>query len=488
MKKFFGRYLWLVGGLAAAAAPARAQQVPGLVSSNYGGLYRATYNPATLGGSRYRWQLNLATPGSTINGRYFNFLGKNSLFYPLLAPHTTDELYGRSRTMGSVTQADPLHLVSDIRWPSLLVSPGRRHGLALQLRSRGYVQGETLPAGIRTLYTKRLDSPATPVEEGTWGDFRLLQQSFSEVSLSYGLLLLDLTAHKLRAGGTAKKIVGARVAYLRGTVAGYQIRPTGKQPDEKELVLNEFSYESGYSHPNQPLNLRALTNPQQYAQGWGYDLGISYELGAVWEKGKIDNDARPGYLLRLAASLTDLGAIRYHTADSRVASGRQSRAVIGQSTLETIADGSADGFMSVFPGQSVGTLAGEAQLPAALHLEADLQLFRSFFINASQTRRYGTPTGPLDLLQPNVLTLTARFEGEDNDIAFPVSFIEGNTRPALGLAARFGPIFAGFSHFSGLLNRWPGPPDGVVRIRSSYAYVGFSVWKLKKKKQKKAGS
>ncbi|HEV7349164.1 DUF5723 family protein [Telluribacter sp.] len=456
--------------------PVRAQQVPGLHLSNYGGLYRATYNPAALGGSRYRWQLNVASLGSTINGRYFTFLGRNSLFYPLLAPHSTDELYGRSRTMGSLSQGDPVYLASDIRWPSVMVSMGRRHGIAFQFRSRGYVTGENIPAGIRTLYFRRLDTPATPVEQGEWGEFRLLQQSFSEASFSYGILLLDLPAHKLRAGGTAKKIFGARAAYLRGTVDRYQIQPVATSETEKELVLNGFTYESGYSQPNQPLRVSDLFDAQQYAQGWGYDLGASYELGSVWDKGKIDNDARSGYLIRLSASLTDLGAIQYQTASSQVTAGQQSRTVIGQEALETMADRSADGFIDLFPAQSTTTLAGEAPLPAAVHLEADLQLMRSFFINVAQTKRYGQPEGPLAISQPNVLSITPRFEGEDNDIAFPISFIEGNKTVTVGLLARFGPIFAGFSNLGGMLKgraAIPGAP------RASFMYVGFSLWKLK---------
>ena len=82
----FFRYFALLLLIVLTLPTARAQQVPGLHFSNYGGLYRTTYNPSVLGGSRYRWQVNFTTLGSTINNRYFIFLGRNSLFYPLLAP------------------------------------------------------------------------------------------------------------------------------------------------------------------------------------------------------------------------------------------------------------------------------------------------------------------------------------------------------------------------------------------------------------------
>ncbi len=229
----------------------QAQQVPGLSLSNYGGLYRVTQNPSVLGGSRYKWQVNLVTTGSTINNRYFIFFGRNSFLYPLLVPHSTDELYGRSRTMGSVTQGDPLYVASEVRWPSVLFSVGKSHGFAFQVRSRGFAQGNNIPKAIRTLYYKRLDSPATPTTSGTWGDFDLGQQNFSEASLSYGLQLVNLRSQKLKIGGTLKRVFGARVGYLRGSADQYETRPVaGGETDEKELVVKNFTYESGYSQPN----------------------------------------------------------------------------------------------------------------------------------------------------------------------------------------------------------------------------------------------
>ena len=129
-----------------------AQQVPGLSFSNYGNLYRTTQNPSVLGGSRYKWQVNLVTAGSTISNRYFIFFGRNSFLYPMLVPHSTDELYGRSRTMGSVTQGDPLYVASEVRWPSVMFSVGKNHGFAFQVRSRGFVQGNNIPQAIRTMY------------------------------------------------------------------------------------------------------------------------------------------------------------------------------------------------------------------------------------------------------------------------------------------------------------------------------------------------
>lgn len=474
MKKQLFNLTLLIGFLARSAD---AQQIPGLVASNYGGLYRATENPSAIAGSRYKFQVNLGTIGSSINHRYFVFLGKNALFYPLLAPHSKDELYGRSRTMGSLTDKDPIYLASEIRWPSAMFSIGKYQGVAFQLRTRGFVQGNNVPDDIRNLYFKRLDTGLDEVARQEWGDFHLVQQSFSELSASYGVQMLDLEAHKLRVGATVKRIFGARIGFVNGSVNNFQVSRVAAGTDENQLILNDFSYESGYSQVNQKMKLGNLFNSDKYAAGWAYDLGVTYELGDYWHNEDEAFDQSPAYLLRLAASLTDIGSIKYKTQNSRVVSGYQEQAVIGQKELEIIGNEGADGLMNLYPETSDTTFNRNVRLPQAIHLEADIQLVKGFFLTLAQTKRYRARTDhPLDLTQPNVFTITPRFEDEDSDFAFPISFIKGNKRVSLGAMAHFGPVFIGFSNINGLVKK-----GGA---RGSMAYVGLSVWKLKGWKKK----
>lgn len=452
-----------------------AQQIPGLQYSNYGGLYRATYNPSVLGSSRYKWQVNLGSLGGSINHRYFRFIGKNSLLYPQLAPHSTKELYGRSRTMGSLTGGDAVNLASEIRWPSILISLGQNHGVAFQFRTRGFVQGQNLPEPIRNLYFKRLDTGSTPaVLNQNWGDFNLVQQSFSEASASYGVALLNTESHKLKIGATVKRVFGARIGYLKASVENFDIRSVNSETSE--LVLTNINYESGYSQVVQPRKPGKLFDTGQYGSGWGYDLGASYELGSFWGRGKEAYDMSPEYLVRLSASLTDIGSIDYHTNGSRMIKGSQVRTIIDQTALEKISDQGPEGFMSLFPAESDTTFSQNVRLPQAMHLEADFQLVKGFFLNVSQTKRFKTQAREaIDVFLPNTFTITPRFEDEDSDFAFPITFMEGNKKASIGFAAHFGPVFLGFSSLNALMKRTGG----------SMVYVGVSAWKLKDSKKSK---
>ena len=454
-----------------------AQQIPGLENSNYGGLYRATYNPSVIGGSKHKWQINIGTIGGSINHRYFVFLGKNSLLYPLLTPHSTKELYGRSRTMGSLTE-DQIDLVSEIRWPSAMISIDSRQGIALQFRTRGYVGGNNIPESIQNLYFRRLDTQNTPpLTNQSWGDFNLVQQSFSEMSFTYGVQLVDFEGHKLRVGVTGKRIFGARIGYLNASVNNFSIRPEVGNEESSEVLLSGLNYESGYSQAVQKMKLGNVFDSEQYGNGWGYDLGVTYELGSFWGRNKEGYDDSPEYIVRLGASLTDIGSIRYKTSNSRVISGQMNQYVLGQQQLENISDKGPEGFMGLFPAETDTTFTKTVKLPQAFHLEADIQLVKGFFLNLSKTTRYNPRKGEvLDVYQPNSFTITPRFEDEDSDFAFPISFIKGNNRPSIGAVGHFGPIFLGFSNVNGLIKK-----GGA---RGSMVYVGVTAWKLRRDKVK----
>lgn len=456
-----------------------AQQIPGMQFSNYGGLYRASYNPSVLGGPRHKFQINVLTLGGSIKYRYFRFIGENSFLYPVLAPHSTKELYGRSRTMGSLTYKDPIFLTGEIRWSSASFALGKYHGVAVQLRTRGFVLGRNIPAAIDNLYMKRLDTGSTPpLANEAWGDFSLVQQSFSDLSFSYGAQLLDIEGHKFRVGVTVKRVFGARVAYLKGNADRYSINPVkASDPEISQLEIDNLTYESGYSTPNRKMGLGNLFDSGKYGSGWGYDLGFSYEIGSVWKGRKEVYNDSPDYLLRLAGSLTDVGSVKYNTSDSRVVRGTHHDVVVGQKELETISDRGPEGFMSLFPGDSSAAFAQKAKLPQALNLEADLQVFHGFFLNLSHTSRLkSSGTNSLDMYVPNTFIITPRFEDEDSGLSFPISFIQGNNRPSIGLAGHFGPVFLGFSNVNGLMK------SGGAR--GSMMYIGFTAWKASRKKDK----
>lgn len=453
---------------------AYAQQIHGLEISNNGGLYRSTYNPATLGGTRYKFQVNVLSMGGSINHRYFRYIGKNSFLTPILASGSEKEIYGRSRTMGTLTDKDPIYLMSEIRWPSVLFSVGEKHGFAIQMRSRGYIQGNNLPETIQQLYTKRMDTDLAVTESGTWGLFNLSQQSFTDLSVSYGVSLIKSDFQHLKIGVTGKRITGARLSYIQGDINNYKVITPSDPALSKELILEKANFESGYSSPLKKTGLRPVLDGNNYGNGWAFDAGITYEIGSVWTKNKEEYNNSPDYLVRLSASITDMGSINYNHTNNYTEMGTAENVSISQVELEKIADKGAAGFMEVFNGTEADEMTQyNPKLPSALHMDIDVQLARSFFVNVSKTTSLNSQDENFkNIHQLNYLMITPRFEDDDFDLAFPITFIKGNQKPNIGITAHFGPLFVGFSNITGIIR-------GQEK-RSSMGFVGLSVFKFKK--------
>lgn len=452
----------------------KAQQISGLDLSNYGGLYRVTYNPSTLGATPYKFQVNGLTLGGSIGRRYFDFFGKNSFLTPILASQSTDEIYGRSRTMKSLTD-QRINLQSEIRWPSVLFSVGKIHGFALQARTRGFIYGYA-PSTIKTLYAQRMDNDL-PINPSPISNphIELNQLSFSDISFSYGISIINKKAHKLKLGITGKSITGARLSSIQMTADNIAVNTT--TPDAKSLDFTNVSYSAFYTNEMIEQKLPPVFNTSKYGSGWAYDWGISYELGNnIWKNNKESFDTSPTYFLRLGASMTDIGNIKYKPSNISYKSGEVPQLTIGQTEMEQIANYGAKGFMNLMPPTSYDTLLMKtASLPTVLHLEADLQLAKSFFINVSNSQglvssKPDAPQGNIDY--PDYTRITPRFEGQDFDLAIPITLIE-NQKAQVGLTAHFGPLFVSFSNITGIFE--PKEKKGATM-----AYIGLSVFKLKK--------
>lgn len=447
-----------------------SQQMVGRHTGNYAGLYRATFNPSAIVGTRYRYQINLITFNATVNNRYFKYFRSDALFHPFRNPYAANEMYGKSKLTGTLTEIPNVNVLAELRTPSGFVAFGSKQQFAVgvQTRLRGFVQGTGVPPIISEVYTKRLDFGDVKASSGSFKDFTVSQQTFFETALVVAAMPLHVEGLiKLKVGGSVKWLSAGRNVFLKINSANYNVRVLNAE--EAAMDWSNVNYEYGYTQPVEPFSLGSLFS-SNYGSGMAYDLGVTLELGQI----RHHEPYRSNYILRLGAALTDAGRISYPNGGGKMYRGTLAKTTFDQEKIIAIGDNSVKALETIFPKTNAKPYDLTTTLPQTLNLDADVQFAKSFFINASYLKNQATGALPNYIQQPDALIITPRFEDEDAEFTLPISWVAGNSSPTVGFSLRLGPAFIGFSNFSGLLK--------IHAPRATMAYFGINLWKLNQKK------
>lgn len=445
------------------------QEFIGQHSSNYAGINRATFNPSSIAGTRYRYHINLISWNATVNNRYFKYFRTDALFHPFKNPYTETDMYGKSKLTGTLTQGEHVNVTAELRTPSGYVGLGKNNWLVVgfQSRMRGFVQGSGVPSVIFDSYKNRLDDGLTKASSGSFKDFTFNQHSFFETGLTFAAMPIRIEGLiRVKVGGTIKRLSGARNVYLNIKSAAYQVRPLNQE--EYVLDMSNVNYEYGYTQPVKSFSLGSLFS-SDYGSGAAVDLGATVELGRI----RNHSQDRANYILRLGAAITDAGKITYPNTGKQY-SGTLSKLTVNQEKIINIGNNSVKNLEATFGKPDSRDYSYSTQLPRTVNLDADVQFARSFFVNATWSKPTNTGALPTYIYQPELFALTSRFEGEDVEFTLPVTWIQGNQNPTIGFSVRFGPAYIGFSNFGALVNK-------SVQPRGSMAYFGIQLWKLNEK-------
>ncbi|GAB3333207.1 hypothetical protein GCM10027299_40450 [Larkinella ripae] len=466
MKNYVSR-LFLAVLVGCGSSTVWAQYHPGLVSSNYGGIHRMLQNPSSIAGSRYKFQFVAFTGHSSVNSLYTKYVAKG-LFQTIQLPYSRG-LSLPLRTVGSITNAPRTTAYSEILGPSFLINVDGNQTIALHTRMKSYLYGSALPENLTEAYRNRLFYRNLQPSSGNF-DFGLAHNSYGEVGLTYGLQVFDGHWHRLKIGATIRRIVGAQLSYLnaRGNYAILQ----NNGDVEKTLALTNLDYELGQTTARKDFSLGSVFS-SAYGSGWGYDFGATYEIGKRttgrgYNSQTPTKDPRPAYWLRLSAALMNGGSISYPAGQAVTGSGPLT---FNQPELEQLGNAPMDYLTAKSDNSSQSYEPGKVALPRMLHLEADMRLARSFYVNGLSMNNL---TSGATVRMPNMLIITPRFEDEDVEFGLPVSIIGPDSRVAVGMSTRLGPIHLGFSDMRRLFSK-------KGENRSSLVWIGFSVWKWRKK-------
>lgn len=444
--------------------------------SNYSGANGVYLNPSSIAESKYAYHLNVWGHGANI---YNNYLSYNSPFGIRDWIQSDNDVYKNSNGNIDFNQAwlsemdnsgtKQLSLTRDIRMPGFMFPVGPNANMSINLRQRSGVQAfgvaepfaRVLRNGIDTNNAKLFggSNPLSVGELYNTGNFSSTVENYQELGITYAGNWSRTEKHSFNAGATLKLIRGLGGAYLNSSGGQFSI----DNSDSITLIGGTYDYgHTAYTNIRQPIENDYQILYPSAGSGFGFDIGLTYMYNPDKSKynkayGCNENELRDNYLLKLAASVNDLGFINYNDAKSYTKSINTSGLSINHGMVGSFNNKAVDGF-DTFNASTVNKLGFSqsngyvSQLPTALNVTADIRATKRFFVgvNWNQDLKKNSATG---LRSTSYLAVIPRFEFRGLELSTPIVWGQNYQDLNLGLYARLGPFFLGSENINGLLNK-----------------------------------
>ncbi|MDO5105090.1 DUF5723 family protein [Capnocytophaga sp.] len=419
----------LLFGAALFSLAATAQQsFSGVNTSQFGGMYKGTVNPANFVDGITRFGFNVVS----VDGSF----GNNKMGLGFDLQKSFDKFTANIQGNNDIRA----NLGADILGPSAYFHVGRRNAFAVTTRARVLGRIHDMDAKLVQSF---LSSVSNLNENGgyqlTIDKQSVTMNAFSEIAFTWSRLIAKDDHQAFKAGITMKIVRGSASMHagftdINGTISGKLQEKNG----DKYLDITVDGGENakfivGNGGVDLSKNPSAGDLFKAQTTGVGFDLGFVYEYR---QEGCPSCTFTP-YDFKVGASFTDIGRLKYTATD-------QSREyTLNQGThqikLSDIQQSITTGFVTEtsLKGQTV-----RSSLPTAFRLNADVRLTGPLYVDVSTNINLTNSSKEYNASYANSLVVTPRAEWKYFGVYLPIS----TTRDAgfnMGTALRLGPLFIG---------------------------------------------
>ncbi len=477
----------LAGGL--AGGPAHAQHLLGVSNSNYAGVNGIYLNPSSIADSRFGFHLNFFTIDGNFTNNYYRYTGPYSLLS--MAKNGFDGEYGltdKNLIANSSSKPKSGMLGGDVRFfPSFMLKLSPRHSIALTGRTRFMTNFNNISQElINNIENGSQQNYLNKPFSNTYGNLNV--NAFMETGLTYARIIMDNDRHFLKGGLTIKRLSGLYSAYMNVKDLDYEIKEDAD--GETYLRARKLDVQYGYSRMEfdsfQSSQIRDALTFKAPGNGWGFDLGFTYEFRPDIDdfrytmdgKERLDN-RKNKYKYRVGLSLMDIGGIRYQqTQYVRAYDIVRNNYDVRIEESDGLEGDKIDQILSVQPGER--RTAFTSGLPTALHLNFDYHLTRKLYLNTAiiQNMRGKNAVGAR---YGSLVSVTPRVETRWFELSAPMTVFNNYQNFALGSMVKLGPLFVGSDNLMAVFH--VGQPFGA----NIYAGLTLPIYKGKKKDKDKDG-
>lgn len=410
----------------------------GFRTDNYNGVSGGFFNPANLGDSRYKIDVNILGINLLAANNNVDFsLGKLS--------DIVDSDSGLvNKLVGNGGKSSVLVNLA-VHTPSVAYRIDENTTVALLTRTRMLFNITDFDGTLINSVSNEL-SGSGPYTISNSTNMRMNVNAFSEFGAAVGRVLLNQDRHFLKAGATLKYMAGIGNAYFqlnnfKGTA--------GADIDGRNAYITDASGRIAVGAGGLDINNLGDVDPSFKGSGFGADLGVVYE----YRPESLSDNANK-YLFKLSAAILDIGSIKYNrTGDANAAYDINIPASQKFSMDAFSNSSSVQDFKNVFdanPGNfsKVAALSDgsyKVSLPTTIQLGADVRAMNSLYVAAfCQLAVSSNETKAYNPQYRSSITITPRYETRMFAAYLPLSYND-MSKTNVGIGLRAGPVYIGSS-------------------------------------------
>lgn len=325
----------------------------------------------------------------------------------------------------------------DILGPGASFLVKKKYSFAITTRTRTLANVDNLNNGVFRLF----GNDVADTIQYRLNDLSVVTQLVSEVNLAYAGYLYTAEGHSLKGGVDVKFLIGSGAAAVGVPDMSFYI-PGGNEVSNVNGHLN-VDYTP---YANQWLshgNLFSYLGNRTNNFGLGMDMGLVYE----YSQGYGMELPKDGYLVRVAASITDIGSINY-TASTTSGSYNVKADTFSVGSVDKNPDATYGYNIQKHINDSTFRQTGSDNkfrvgLPTALHLNADIALFSFFYLNTDALINLRKPSADKYASHyVSTFCVTPRFEWKHLGLGIPF-YTNAYKQGGFGCIIYLGPLYIG---------------------------------------------
>jgi outer membrane protein OmpA-like peptidoglycan-associated protein len=444
-----------------------AQEMMGLHTSNWAGVYSLGFNPAEIGDNKYKFHMNLIGLNSKFSN---NFLSIDSLPYLIenSATEFTGSKYQNHFSLSKNGNDKEVYQFNKINMPlSFMWNINKKHSVAFAYNLNSLLNVDGLSENFtRYLYDSK-DTSKHILSNNS--NFNLNYMLYADFGVTYSRTLIDKGNHHLRAAATLKYNVGLTNIHLYAEDLEIDIKNSTMFKTLNGKVSSGSTYLPGIDNVN-ASNATAsseIDSVKKYFRGgaFGGDIGFVYEFRENQEKYTYTMDCKehtrydlPKYKYKLGVSLMDIGYVKFTRTDNNPYSGMTA-------DRNTTKDLDLNKFSAINKGlvaledtlakYNLNLIRAESNTytmftPTRINIYFDYKFFPWLYLNFTASIAPWLRNSNATAHHVTEFSITPRIEFKHFGFYFPLSTNKSGFNK-FGTSMRLGPLFVGTNDITPLL-------------------------------------